>query len=61
MANKITPLSSEEQLKLRNRAKAELARLNAVSQNEDTKQVIDEFKWKFSISEYETDAERFSI
>ena len=51
MANVITPLSAEEQLALRNKAKAELERLEGTLADEKLKKKIDDFKDKFSVCE----------
>ena len=51
MANVITPLSAEDQLALRNKAKAELDRLEGTLSNEKIKKKIDDFKDKFSVCE----------
>jgi hypothetical protein len=51
MANKITPLSVEEQHQLRDKAKTELLRLQALVSKEETKRMVDDFKEKFSICE----------
>lgn len=51
MAKKITPLSANEQLILRNKAKEELTRLNAIKQNENTIKLIEDFKTTFSFCE----------
>ena len=48
MANIITPLSAEDQLALRNKAKAELERLEGTLADEKLKKKIDDFKDKFS-------------
>lgn len=48
MSNKVTPLSTEQQLALRNRAKAELTRLEAINNNAETAQMIEDFKAKFT-------------
>ena len=44
MAHNVTPLTVEQQLSLRNRAKAELIRLEAVYSDEETKEKINRFK-----------------
>lgn len=51
MAKTITKLSASEQLALRNRAKAELERLEETLADEETKKMIDDFKERFSICE----------
>lgn len=51
MAHNVTPLTAEEQLLLRSRAKAELIRLVAVYADEETKEKINRFKEKFGICE----------
>ena len=51
MSNSIKPLSSDAQLSLRNRAKAELERLEAVFSDETVREKIDKFKDRFSICE----------
>ena len=51
MANVITPLSAEDQLALRNKAKAELERLESTLADEKLKKKIDDFKDKFSVCE----------
>ncbi len=51
MANIITPLSAEDQLTLRNKAKAELERLEGTLADEKLKKKIDDFKDKFSVCE----------
>ena len=51
MANVITPLSAEDQLALRNKAKAELERLEGTLADEKLKKKIDDFKDKFSVCE----------
>lgn len=51
MPNKVKPLNPSAQLALRNRARAELMRLEGIFSNEKEKQMIDNFKDKFSICE----------
>ncbi len=51
MSNKVTPLSDAEKLALRNKAKAELDRLEEVFADEQTKKKIDDFKDRFSVCE----------
>lgn len=51
MAGKVTPLSPEDKLTLRNKAKNELLRLENLIADKDTKQMIDDFKEKFGICE----------
>ena len=51
MAKTVTPLTPEEQLALRNRAKAELGRLEAVYADKEIKEKIAVFKEKFGICE----------
>lgn len=51
MSNNVTPLTPEKQLALRNKAKLELIRLNDVIKDNNTKQLIDNFKDKFSVCE----------
>ena len=51
MAHNVTPLTVEQQLSLRNRAKAELIRLEAVYSDEETKEKINRFKEKFGVCE----------
>ena len=51
MAKTVRPLSSEEQLRLRNKAKTELERLEAVYSEEETKEKINKFKEKFGVCE----------
>ena len=51
MAHNVTPLTAEEQLSLRKRAKDELFRLEAVCSDEKTKERINRFKEKFGICE----------
>lgn len=45
------PLSNEQKLALRNKVKAELTRLNSVKSDKKVKQMIDDFKEKFTICE----------
>lgn len=51
MANTVTPLTPEAQLALRNRAKAELGRLEAVYADKEIEEKISVFKEKFGIYE----------
>ena len=51
MAKTVRPLSSEEQLNLRNKAKMELERLEAVYLDEDISEKINKFKEKFGVCE----------
>lgn len=51
MSGKIKPLSEQEKLELRNRAKTELLRLDTVFSDARTKQMIDDFKDKFGVCE----------
>ena len=51
MSNVVTPLSDAEKLALRNKAKAELDRLEEVFADEQTKKKIDDFKDRFSVCE----------
>lgn len=51
MANTVTPLTPEAQLALRNRAKAELGRLEAVYADKEIEEKISVFKEKFGICE----------
>jgi hypothetical protein len=51
MANKVKQLTAEQQVKLRNRAKTELERLEVVYSDEQTRERIDRFKDKFGICE----------
>lgn len=51
MGKSVTPLSEEEQLILRNKAKAELDRLMAIYNDEETKQLVEDFKSRFGICE----------
>lgn len=48
MSKKVTPLSTVQQLALRNRAKAELTRLETIITNTQTTQRIEDFKAKFT-------------
>ena len=51
MANSVKPLSSDEQRNLRNKAKAELERLEAVYSDEAVREKVDKFKNIFSFCE----------
>ena len=51
MANSVKPLNSDEQRNLRNKAKAELERLEAVFSDESVREKIDRFKDRFSVCE----------
>ena len=51
MAHSITPLTAEQKLSLRNKARAELMRLEAVYSDEETREKINKFKEKFGICE----------
>lgn len=51
MSNIVTPLSDTEKLALRNKAKAELNRLEKVFADEQTKKKIDDFKDRFAVCE----------
>ena len=51
MGKNVTPLSAEAQLILRNRAKAELNRLTEVYRDEETKQLVEDFRSQFGICE----------
>ena len=51
MANSVKPLNSDEQRNLRNKAKAELQRLEAVFSDESVREKIDRFKDRFSVCE----------
>ena len=56
MANVITPLSAEDQLALRNKAKAELERLESTLADEKLKKKIDEAV----LAEYKKELEKLS-
>lgn len=51
MAKESKPLTQEQQLKLRNKAKAELERLEAVNNDDQAREKINNFKDKFGICE----------
>lgn len=51
MSNAVTPLSAKDQLALRNKAKAELERLEKILADETTKKMVDDFKDYFSVCE----------
>lgn len=51
MSNAVTPLSAKDQLALRNKAKAELERLEKILADEATKKMVDDFKDHFSVCE----------
>ena len=51
MSHNITPLTAEQQLSLRNKAKDELLRLEAVCNDNETRERINSFKEKFCICE----------
>ena len=51
MGNSVKPLNSDEQRNLRNKAKAELERLEAVYSDEPVREKIDKFKNLFSACE----------
>lgn len=51
MSKAVTPLSTEAKLDLRNKAKAELERLEGMLADEPTTKLVDEFKRRFSFCE----------
>jgi prephenate dehydrogenase len=51
MGRKVKQLNTKEKLDLRNKAKEELHRLQAIAENKEMKQMIDNFKEKFTMCE----------
>ena len=51
MSKKAKRLSKEEQLELRNRARAELLRIDTLVSDLSVKEMIEEFKYKYSVCE----------